>query len=528
MNKTHGIIAGGSKASVDAGAEMLAQGGNAVDAAVASVAASWIAENCLTSPGGGGFAVVHDAATGENTAYDFFSTAPGLGRAKRPDSFDFKTISVDFGSAVQEFHIGRASVAAPGNLKGLATLHAERGRLPLKVVFEPAIRYARVGIPLQPIGEVVMHLLEELLKNDPTFEALYRNGVEWKKVGDPYAIPELAATLEHLVSVGIEDAYTGDVARAIIKDQEANGGLLTLEDLRTYEVVRRAPLSISYRGETILTNPPPSSGGMLIAFSLALLQDHSLDALKHGSASHLELLTEVMRATNLARAKSGLITEETFLSRKHIAEWGKRLREILTTPYAERPLDANGLFAPPDTTQLSVIDGEGNAVSITTSAGETPGFIVPGTGLILNNMMGEEDLHPKGFHTLAPGTRLSSMMAPSIVLQEGEPRIVLGSGGSNRLRTAILQTISNIIDFELPVQAAVEAGRIHWERGKFDVEAGYDANAVAELQGKGIEVNTWDKKSMYFGGVHTVERAPDGTLAGAGDPRRFGAVAIVS
>ena len=471
---------------------------------------------------------MHDVARRDDSVYDFFSTAPGLGRTSRPDPFDFKTVTVDFGNAVQDFHIGRASVAVPGNLKGLATLHAERGRLPLKIVFEPAIRFCREGIPMQPIGEIVIALLQETLKSTPEMEALYREGAAWKKAGDRYAIPDLASTLEHLVSVGFDDVYTGDVARAIVADQEKNGGLLTAKDLATYEVVRRMPLTISYRGETIITNPPPSSGGMLIAFSLALLGAYDLHTLAHGSAKHLELLAEVMRATNLARAKAGEITAELFLQPQHIAEWADRLRQLLTTPYVERPLDADQLSAPPDTTQVSVIDGDGNAVSVTTSAGESPGFIVPGTGLILNNMMGEEDLHPNGFHTMTPGTRLSSMMAPSIVLENGEPRIVLGSGGSNRLRTAILQTISNIIDFDMPVKEAVEAGRTHWERGKFDVEAGFDTKAVAELQEKGIAANTWDKKSMFFGGVHTVERTHDGSLAGAGDPRRFGAVAIAA
>ncbi|MDO8435592.1 MAG: gamma-glutamyltransferase [bacterium] len=522
--KTKGIIAGGSQATVDAGAEMFEQGGNAIDAAIASVAASWISENCLTTPGGGGFAVVHDARSGTDTVFDFFSTAPGLGRTSRPDPFDFKTVRIDFGSAIQEFYLGRGSVAVPGNMKGLAALHAELGLLPLKIVFEPAIRYARAGIPLQPIGGVIIELLQEALKSTPEMAGLYRNGDAWKKVGDHYSMPDLATTLEHLVSVGFDDAYRGDVAAAIVADQEANGGLMTAEDLRSYEVVRRKPLTIGYRGQTIITNPPPSSGGILIAFSLALLEGHNVATLGHGTAAHLELLAEVMRTTNLARVEAGEISVEQFLSPENRAVWADHLRQFLTMPYTERPIDLKQLRAPSSTTQVSAMDADGNAVSITTSAGESPGYIVPNTGLILNNMMGEEDLHPKGFHLMTPGTRLSSMMAPSIVLEKGIPRIVLGSGGSNRLRSAILQTMVNIIDFKMPVKQAVEVSRIHWERGKFDMEAGHDPQAIEQLRFKKIAVNAWDKKSMFFGGVHTVERAHDGSLAGAGDPRRFGAV----
>ena len=182
---------------------------------------------------------------------------------------------------------------------------------------------------------------------------------------------------------------------------------------------------------------------------------------------------------------------------------------------------------PADTSHLSVIDEEGMTVSLTTTAGESAGFVVPGTGFIPNNMMGEEDLHPHGFHSRPAGRRIPTMMTPTIVLLNKQPRVVVGSGGSVRIRSAIMQVLSNLLDFHMGLEKAVNSPRVHIENGVLQCEAGYDVDAVNQLEGMGYPVNRWQTRSIYFGGAHSVSRTPNGQLFGAGDNRRGGSTAII-
>ncbi|MFZ0544122.1 MAG: gamma-glutamyltransferase, partial [Candidatus Promineifilaceae bacterium] len=179
----------------------------------------------------------------------------------------------------------------------------------------------------------------------------------------------------------------------------------------------------------------------------------------------------------------------------------------------------------PDTSHLSVIDGDGLAVSLTTTAGESAGYMVPGTGYIPNNILGEADLHPNGFHSSPAGERIATMMTPTIVLKDGRIRLVVGSGGSIRIRSAILQVLTNLLDYHMTLENAVSSSRIHLEEGILQCEAGYDPDAVDRLESLGYKVNRWDKKSIYFGGAHSVSWSEDGRLVAAGDGRRGGSVA---
>jgi len=181
-----------------------------------------------------------------------------------------------------------------------------------------------------------------------------------------------------------------------------------------------------------------------------------------------------------------------------------------------------------NTSHISVLDGDGNLVALTTTAGETPGFVVPGTGLILNNILGEADLHPDGFLIGEPGVRIGSMMAPTVVLKDGEPVLAVGSGGANRIRSAILQVFLNYTDFQLSLKEAVEAPRIHFETGTMQMEAGYLPAVVEKLRSWGYDVNVWPTRHMFFGGAHSVGRSPSGAFEGAGDSRRAGAVVQVT
>jgi gamma-glutamyltranspeptidase/glutathione hydrolase len=266
-----------------------------------------------------------------------------------------------------------------------------------------------------------------------------------------------------------------------------------------------------------LTNSPPSSGGILIAFALELLSKVDLAGIRFGTSQHLQILAEVMRLTNVAR-KDGYDNnlyqtdvENIFLSATHLAQYQHQLTDNIKKWGS--------------TTHVSVIDEEGNAASVTSSNGEGSSYVIPGTGIMVNNMLGEEDLNPQGFHQWQENMRISSMMSPTIVLKDNRPEIVLGSGGSNRIRTAILQVISNIIDFKMPVDMAVNSPRVHWENDVFNLEPGFSEEATKALLPSTSKSVLWNKKNMFFGGVHSVMENSEGVISSAGDARRNGAIA---
>jgi gamma-glutamyltranspeptidase/glutathione hydrolase len=527
-----GAIAAGHPLTAAAGAQMLAQGGNAVDAAVAAVFASFVSEYTLSAAGGGGFALVYQAGSGAGQLLDFFSTGPGLGRARPPaaEEIDFQEITVDYGPSRQHFYVGRGSVAVPGNIAGLCSLAREAGRLPLPVLLEPAIRLAREGCPISEIQAFIGAMIEPILLLTPECAAIFgRPEGGLRQAGDLVRMPSLAATLEALGREGAALFYRGDVAQAILADQRAHGGLLTADDLTRYRVRRYQPLASRFRQFDVLSNPPPSRGGLLITFTLRLLDGFELDSSEFGGQRHMELLAEAMRVTHLARRELELQPSQPrqqvarLLGPATVARWQRTLRELLQRPVAERGLD---MVPPamPNTTQISVMDEDGLVVSLTTSGGEGAGFMAPGTGVMLNNMLGEADLHPQGFHRSPPGRRIPSMMAPTVVLQDGQPVLALGSGGANRIRSAIVQVLLNSLAFRLPLGRAVEAPRIHFEEGVMQMEGGNDPAAIDGLAAAGYRVNRWQTRHMYFGGVHAVARTADG-LAAVGDPRRGGAAA---
>ncbi len=529
MPPTWGIIAAGRQHSADAGAAMLRAGGNAVDAAVAATFASFVAEPSIVSLGGGGYALLHHPGAPPQL-YDFFCTFPGLGSSDPlpPSPAAFFPVTADFGAASQIFHIGRGSVAVPGIVAGLCRLHADAGRLPLADILQPAITLARTGAPLGEFNALVGRILAPIFGNTPDLARLFGWPDAFLTPDHTYRNPDLAGALEALGRTGPNLFYTGAIAQAILADQRQRGGLLTARDLAGYEVIVRAPLHLRYRDYDIFTNPLPSRGGALIAFSLALLQAFDLGALPFGSPRHLRLLAEIMRQTNLARPlleESGDL--DRFLHPHHLARHQADIICRLTGSDALPPLDPPPPPSPNHTSHISALDGDGVSVALTTTAGEGAGFIVPGAGLVLNNILGEADLHPHGFHKGQPGARIGSMMAPTLVLHEGRPLLALGSGGSNRLRTAILQALVNFLDFRLDLQAAVSVPRLHFEEGVLQVEAGFTPQAVGWLRRWGYDVARWPTRHMFFGGVHAVGRGGTGEFEGAGDARRNGAVARV-
>ncbi len=528
---TAGVIAAGDRETAAAGAEMLRQGGNAVDAAVAAAFASFIAEAGVVHLGGSGIAQLYDGRTGLSRVYDFFSVVPGLGGASA--ALDFAEVAVDFGSATQRFFLGRGAVAVPGNIAGLCHMAADYGRLPLTVLLGPALRLARDGVALSAFQTDTCRLLAPLYTHTDGIRRVFAPNGRVIEAEERLFIPDLAGTLAALAREGEHYARSGALAKALLDDQAANGGLLSAEDLARYEVFCPRPIRVTYRGYEVLLPPLCSAGGVLTAFALRLLSAFDVAALPHGSAAHLRLLAEAMAATARARAEwddmlETLPDEEAtalLLSNERIGRYREELRDTLA---GKRP---SRLVAEPpgpaNTSHLSVIDADGLAVGLTTTAGESAGYVVPGTGYIPNNMLGEEDLHPKGFHTRPAGQRIPTMMAPVVVLEGGRPRLIVGSGGSTRIRSAILQTLSNLLDYRLPLEQAVNLARVHLDGELLQCEAGYDPRAVDELEAMGYRVNRWSARSIYFGGAHSVSRDAAGGLHAAGDNRRGGATAEV-
>jgi gamma-glutamyltranspeptidase/glutathione hydrolase len=308
--------------------------------------------------------------------------------------------------------------------------------------------------------------------------------------------PELADTLVRLGADGDTPFYEGDLGAAIADWVSGRGGALTRDDLLAYAVVDRDPIHVAYRGHEVLTNPPPSAGGILIACALQLLDARP-------GPPDIAALVAAMDSVQSQRTPEFL--------------------DGLEEPgFAQRFLSGSPSLG--STTHIAVLDEEGWACSVTCSNGSCSGIVVPGTGIHLNNMLGEQDLNPLGFHRYPPGRRLPSMMAPTVVLSGGHPRLVLGSAGSNRIRSAILQTIVRVVDEAMPVPAAVESPRVHFEAGVVYVEPGVD---TAALSTPGVEVAAFRERNLFFGGVQAVERDRSGTLRGAGDPRRGGAAVVV-
>jgi gamma-glutamyltranspeptidase / glutathione hydrolase len=485
------MVAAGHPLTAEVGAGVLRDGGNAVDAAVAAVLASWAAEPLLTGPGAGGYMLVAGAGE-EPTLLDFFVAAPGRG-ADPAARADLVPAEVSFGDAVQIFNCGPASCGAHGSPAGLAAAAQRWGSLPTSDLAAPAARLAREGVALNAEQAYVFEILAPILVTTAEARRAFAPAGRALREGETFRSPELAHTIERFGAEGAAPFYDGDLADAVVGWLEPRGGQLTKADLRAYEAIPREPVRARYRGREVLTNPPPSAGGTLLALAMA-----RLDARSAGPPP-LEEIVAVMEEVQELRTPDFVtgLDEPGFADRFLATHLGS-------------------------TTHVSVLDGDGRACSVTCTNGEGSGMVVPGTGIHVNNVMGEQDLNPLGFFGYPPGRRMPSMMAPTIVLGAGgEVELALGSAGSNRIRSAILQVIVGVVDRGLAARDAVLAPRVHFEDGLVYAEPGVDAGG---LRAAGRRLVAFRDLNLFFGGVQAIERdAATGALSGAGDPRRGGA-----
>ena len=514
-----GVIAAGDPQTAQAGADILRCGGNAVDAVVAAAFAAFFSELPLASPAGAGAAIW--GREGQYELVDFFTRMPGRGsKSKRPNELDFFPVSVDFGPTTQEFHVGRGAASVPVALDGLLQLHKRGGSLPLKEVLAPAISLGRDGTEISSAVSWIIRLLEPIMVHTKGIADLACIDGSLVQAGQRVynsALADLLETLGRLdplvVLRDVRQAYLAEFGRAA-------GGLLTEADFDDQLVTVRAPLAVQVGNARVLTNPPPSSGGPLIGLGLRLAEALNLAANPFQSRAHIQGLCRVLGGVSAARQQGlGAILEDPSRCGSFLDDTSR----WLASDVSDEPENILG-----STTHISVLDGNGGAASLTMSNGEGCGHVLPGFGIHMNNFLGEEDINPLGFHQLAPGALMTTMMAPTIVTTDGEPRLVLGSGGSNRIRSVILQVLLNRLHFGQSIQDSVDAARCHIEGTRLWFEAeGLTADIINELQGARDDAAMFENAHMYFGGVHTVGLEADG-FTGVGDHRRDGVALVVT
>ena len=488
-------IAAGHDATADTALEILKSGGNAFDAAIAAMMTAFAAEPGMASCGGGAFANVRKAGD-QCLIYDFFSQTP---KYKRPvGEIDFFPIEVDFGTTIEVFHVGKGATAVPGMIAGLLTIHEQLGTIPLNRLVEIPIQYAKEGVQINQFQYYDYKLLENIFRIDPKAQPIFFKDGVLKNVGETIKMPGLADFLDLMAKEGAAAFYKGEIAGKIIRDYKEGGGYLSQEDFDDYEVIIRQPLEFEYKGKTIFTNPFPSIGGKLIAHTMHFLEEESLSSEVLGN-EHLKKLYKALQKTD-ALGKSSHDLKSS-------------LNEILNKNKKHG-----------STTQFSIVDKWDNAISLTMTIGEGCGYFVENTDIQMNNMLGEAALLPNGFHSWDPDIRLSSMMAPTIVLgQNQRTEIVTGSAGASRIASAISQLLHYLIDYKVSVEQAVNFPRVHLEHGVFNIESGFKHN-LASTDFK-EEFKEWDSKSLFFGGVHTI-LSRKGSLYASGDDRRDGVIRI--
>ena len=504
---SRGMVASNHPLASAAGAEMLALGGNAIDAAVATVFALSVVEPMMVGPFGAGFVNIHHGATGESTVIDNYSTAPS---GAAPDMF--QPVSDDWPDYLETVgrknRLGHLAVGVPGNLKAWCEISGRYGRLGLDAVMQPAIRCAKRGFPA---SRYLVDCIRDTRDDIAAFAATAAVFLPVGSVpspGDIIVMEEFAASLELIAAQGPDVLYNGSLGEAVADDMAAHGGLITPRDLREYEIHYRAPVRGTYRGYEIVSAPPVSSGGTHIVQMLNLLEAFDIAALGFGTAAYVHLLSEVLKIAYADRFEymadpafaqmpiAGLTSKEYARARR-----GDIDRTSPSTHRAGDPAAFSGESA--NTTHLTVADDEGNVVAMTQTINELFGskVTVPGTGLILNNTMALFDPHPGKANSIAPRKRMLSSVSPTVVLKDGKPFMALGTPGGTRIFPAVLQAIVNVVDFGMTLQEAVEAPRV-WTQGQaLQVEQGIAEDTRRQLRSMGHELEVVARVAGGMNGV---------------------------
>lgn len=502
---TRAAIAAPNALAAQAGIDVVAMGGTAVDAAIAAHAVTYVTEPGIVSALGGAYVNVWPV-DGEPQVIDGNCEMPGRGAAPERFGSGLRAIHLDYGGGIT-INAGSGSAATPGSFAAYELAHERFGRASWSDLLAPAISAARDGFVL---GQAAGHYLQltgrQLWSFDEQTRAQHFDGDSPAGPGTRMTNLDLAATLEIVAAQGVSELYTGSIGRAIAAHMEATGGLIGHEDLAAYEPVCR-PASRAVVGDwDVALNPPPSIGGPVLTAMLRLIAERGMDP-----ADLVEIQAMVLgyRAEHLDRS--------TDLR----AAGAELLLALETTGLESLPTST-------DTAHVSVVDSDGNACAITTSAGYSSGVTVPGTGLVLNNCLGEPELNRLGLHALPPGTRLASNMSPVTARSASGVTLAIGTPGADRITTALVQVIGRHCLQGVDLGAAIDAARLHVELTGDRPRAHHEPDdALADgIARAGATPVAHEQLDMYFGGVGAAYGTDGGELGAAADPRRAAATAV--
>jgi gamma-glutamyltranspeptidase/glutathione hydrolase len=512
-------VAAPSELAAAAGARLGAEGGNGVDAALAAMMVACVSEPGVVSLAGGAFVTVAPPDGGPAVTIDGYVEMPGRGLPAHAFGRGTRELVTAYGGHTA-MTVGHGSAATPGALAAIEEAHRRYGRAPWRSIVEPAIEVSRQGFPLgSAAGYYFEYVRDALFGQDPSARAaLHHHDGTPIRVGGLVRIPDLADFLERVAVEGAAALYRGDVAHAFADDMAANGGLVTLADLEAYAPVVRPAVEVELPGWRFATNPPPSIGGPVLAAMLLLLGDRPTGP---WTPDDLAALVRVIRAVLAHRAAELDVAQDRSAA-------GQALLDAVLTG---GPAAAAGWLAAPSTAQVCAVDVDGVACAVTASSGYSAGVSVPGTGLWLNNCLGEHELNRSGLHALAPGERLASNMAPTVGRRHDGAVLAIGSPGADRITTALAQVIASIVGGGYELQAAIDRPRLHVRRtveGAETLEYEHDLDLPDALLPPSdvLPRHPHHGRAMYFGGVAAALREPDGELSAAADPRRAGAVAL--
>lgn len=529
----NGMVASVDEYATRVGVEILKKGGNAVDAAIALHMALAVVHPNAGNMGGGGFFVIHLQEKGITTTIDFREKAPLA--AHRDMYLDENGEVIEDAST-----FGYKAAGVPGSIAGLWLAHSKYGSLPWKDLMAPAYKLADEGIS---VGYWLMQSLDKSnkkLNKIPATAAIFTKNGKPYEFGDLLIQKDLARTISLIMENGRDGFYKGEVARLIADDMKANGGLITMQDLANYEAVERKPVTFSFKGYTVHSMPPPSSGGLLIQQMLAILEDYDLRGMGLNSSRYIQLLTEVEKLAYADRAE--FLGDSDFYpvpasyitSPEYIANRAKIINLYRSTPskdisHGRAPADESE-----ETTHFSVVDCHGNAVSCTTTLNGSygSGVVAAGTGVLLNNEMDDFSIKPGvpniyglvggEANAIQSGKRMLSSMTPTIVLKDGKVKLVVGSPGGSTIITTVLQVMLNVLVHDMPLQRAVAAPRFHhqWLPDETRIEDIGFAEDVLEALGR---IGHRIRKVGVIGDMHAIlVEDESGLLIGASDPRRGG------
>ena len=532
----NGIVSSASRLASEAGLEALKQGGNAVDAAVATAFALAVTWPSAGNIGGGGFLVYH-GANGHATTFDFREKAAIAATESMYLGADGRVVN-------NSNHIGMLAVGVPGTVAGLYKAHQELGSLPWEDLVGPALEMAREGIPLTySLQTGFVRSASRFRQYPSSAKKFFKSDGSFYELGESWKQPDLAHTLELIQRNGKDGFYRGENAKRLADFMAANGGLITEEDLEQYEAIEREPIRGSYRGFDIISMPPPSSGGVALVEMLNILEDYDLSRMGHNSADYLHVLTETMRRAYADRAEhlgDPDFNDDMPLSRLLDKEYAAELRSSIDMERKSesQPSQFAQAYESEETTHFSVVDKDGNMVSLTYTLefGYGSAIVVEGGGYLLNNELGDFNAIPgltdeRGNigttpNLVAPQKRPLSSMTPTIVAQNGEPVFATGSPGGKTIINTTMQTILNIIDHGFNIAEAIEAGRIHhqWLPDVTRVESdSISTDTIRLYEAKGHRVQERSSQGAAMGVYHNRD---EGLFEGASDSRRGDGAAV--